>query len=213
MIQWEQRKKEAAEGVRMFYSFEWLLGGPMQGWQLAVLMLAAAVAVLVFCAWCRIFKKAGLPWERMFVPVYGSYWTYAVAQGGGLFAAKLLLTVMFILSSYYVGSRSLFSTGIDGLWLLCMAGYFIGITVIHWLRCARLADAFARGRWFALGMFFFFPAYLAFLAFGPCRFYGDDGVPTGGIGLPAAWVCPYCGTANPARRDACENCGRNVSHM
>ena len=41
--------------------------------------------ILHLVAWCKLFTKAGLPWERMFVPIYGTYWQFKVAESPGIF--------------------------------------------------------------------------------------------------------------------------------
>ena len=71
------------------------------------------LAVFFFIAWCRIFMKAGLPWERMFVPVYGDFWQYNIADSGWIF--WLLLACGIFAAFLPVLFRSLLPLPIIGL--------------------------------------------------------------------------------------------------
>lgn len=174
----------------------------LRGTELILLILAGAACVLMFWAWCRLFAKMGLPWERMFVPGYGYYWTYESVESGGLFAAKVMVDVMAVFSVYYMGAR----------WplLLLVFGLIPAALVIRALYLRRVAEAFGRGIGFTVGLFFLRPVFLAILAFGPAPYYGDSGSPTGQIVPATSWICPVCHTANPMHRDSCENCGRRA---
>ena len=180
--------------------FEQILFRPMTGTALFFLILLAAAALIMFWAWCKLFWKMGLPWERMFVPGYNYYWTYVSVESAGLFVIKATLDVLAVFSVYYMG---------DGWPLLALAfGLIPCQLVIRWLYLLRLARAFGRGKGFTAGLFFLKPVFLCMLAFGPVRFYGDLGAP-GGEMVPASyWVCPVCHTANPQHRELCEGCGR-----
>ena len=97
-------------------------GAAVAGFILLFYFVLFAWIILHLVAWCRLFTKAGLPWERMFVPIYGSYWQYKVADSGGIFwinfFAPMIISFITLISgvglfaattksvsdSYYYGS-------------------------------------------------------------------------------------------------------------
>lgn len=186
----------------VYNGFTQLFSQPMTGVGLIFLIVLGVEMVVMFWAWCRLFWKMGLPWERMFVPGYNYFWTYASVESAGLFVFKVTADVLSLFAVYYIGER----------WpVIVLLGCLIpGQFVIRWFYSLRLAQAFGRGKWFAAGLFFLRPVFLCMLAFGPAHFYGDLGAPTGEILPASSWVCPVCHTVNPQHRDVCENCGRRT---
>lgn len=93
------------------YDYSYAYGDPNTIAGLAAMLLPtlcfAIVGLLMFIAWCRLLAKAGLPWERMFVPFLGTYSQYSVANCGGLFWASVILvsvTAMMYLVSTVLGA-------------------------------------------------------------------------------------------------------------
>ncbi len=119
------------------------------------------IAVLMFIAWCRIFDKAGLPWERMFVPFCGVYTQYSVANAAGLFWATLILVIV-------TGIMALISQ-VLGIILAVATG--ICVFVFYIVHCAKLAAAFGRGGGFATGLVFLHPIFIMILGFGKSTYY------------------------------------------
>ena len=65
--------------------------------------------ILHLVAWCKLFSKAGLPWERMFVPLYGSYWQYKIADSPGIFWIQWFLFPAIAVGSMLVSGVGLFA--------------------------------------------------------------------------------------------------------
>ena len=125
------------------------------------LLCFGITGLLMFIAWCRLLAKAGLPWERMFVPFLGTYSQYSVANCGGLFWASVILvsvTAMMYLVSTVLGAILAVGTGI------CLFIFYI----VH---CAKLAAAYGRGGGFATGLVFLYPIFILILGFGSSTYY------------------------------------------
>ncbi|MBR6571239.1 MAG: hypothetical protein IKK75_12385 [Clostridia bacterium] len=124
---------------------------------LLMALLPLALAAVMMFAWCRLFKKAGLPWERMFVPVYGAYWTYEIADCGYLYWS--------VIGSFFI--YALLGSQLSGAAAtLASVAYLAAVIVIQSLYCAKLARAFGKGKGFAVGLVLLFPIFVMILAFG-----------------------------------------------
>lgn len=166
------------------------------GTVLFIVIAALLLALLLFIAWCRMFRKAGLPWERMFVPIYGSYWMYQIAECGGLFWLTICLSVLF--------SFILPSIEGDAMRIVSII-YLLIVLVIYIVYCRRLASAFGKGIGFTLGLIILHPLFIMILGYGSAEYqlYSSR---SGRSALPSTWTCS-CGTINPSHKGTCENCG------
>lgn len=126
------------------------------GHPLLLMLLLIPVAVLLFISWCRIFTKAGIPWERHFVPFFGAYWTYGVANAGGVFWAQFILGMIPFLSS-------LAGTYMDET-MGCIL--LIGYLVLHIIYCNKLSSAFGHGGGFTIGLILLNPLFIMILGLG-----------------------------------------------
>jgi len=179
-------------------------------------VLLIGVAVLLIVAWCKIFKKAGYHPGMFFIPGYGAYLCYKIADCGGLFFFQLIVSgiagiISTILaprtSSYrnysdYARAESSLST-IRIIYII--VGIITIITTIIYL--INLARNFGKSGGFAVGLILLYPIFFCILAFDSSEYCGGgarisfDSLPTG-----TPWKCPSCGTLNPAHKGTCE-CG------
>ena len=60
------------------------------------LFIVLGLGVLVVCivAWCKIFRKADIHPGKLFIPFYGQYLMYSIANCEGLFAASIVISVL-----------------------------------------------------------------------------------------------------------------------
>ena len=123
-------------------------------------LLLFTVALLLFISWCRIFAKAGIPWERLFVPFFGTYWTYGVANAGGIFWCNLILSLISFM-------MPIFGVYMDeGMAIVLLIGYLI----IHIIYCVKLSKAFGHGGGFAFGLIVLTPLFLMILGLGSSEY-------------------------------------------
>ena len=168
-------------------------------------LIAAVMAILSFVAWCKAFTKAGIPWERMFVPFYGQYTQYSIAGAGAIFWINLLapiamsiITTVMTLIHPYVG-------------LFFYFVFLVLIFVLHCFYCVKLARAFGYGGGFAVGLILLNPIFIMILGFGSSTYMGANGYSGAGSasvgGTPAhLWKCSSCGSLNPEYLGTCPNC-------
>lgn len=185
-----------------------------------VVSLIIGLVVVMIIAWCKIFKKAGYHPGYFFIPGYGSYLSYKIAECGKLFFVQLgIAVVVNIISSiistvnvnrysyYSYNSSSAQSAGIALLVIAAIAG--IILLIINIVYCSNLARVFGKSGGFAAGLFFLNPIFICILGFGSAQYYGNGGGPNYSslsVSETASWTCPDCGTINPAHKGACE-CG------
>ena len=173
-------------------------GHPLAGF---LALAIFALIVLYFIAWCRIFRKAGMPWERMFVPFYNVFAQCDIADSRPLFWVNLALS--FIASAVVaplIEEEELFSFGVI-LYFLFLIVELIMLVIF----ARRLARNFGKGGWFTLGLVLLNPIFIMILGFGKAE-YGyypssKDVVPT--------WECSSCGHQNPAYLRICEQCAKD----
>ena len=108
---------------------------------LGIALAIWAILIVYLIAWCKLFKKAGLPWERMFVPFYSTYWMCKLAGYAWMFWANLIVGVG--------GSILVASFGNFPQLVLAMSGVqFLTILVFYCMYCAGLAKAFGKRIYF-----------------------------------------------------------------
>ena len=173
-----------------------------EGLPILISLVVIATLVLLLIAWCRIFRKADLPWERVFVPVYGGYWQYGIANCKGLFWANLGLNVFSVLLGFLVQDRS----GRNTLSIII----FIASLVLFSVYCYRLSDVFGHGIGFTIGLVLLHPIFIMILGFGDSEYYpyGHSSLSHTSTVVTSTWLCSECNTLNAGHRGACENCGK-----
>ncbi len=157
-----------------------------------IALVAAVIALCTFIAWCRMFSKADMPWERLFVPIYGNYAMYSIADCGGIFWINVLGGVAAGLISAFMRAG------------IVMTIFYILVIVLHCVYCVRLAKVFGKGVGYGIGLILLYPFFIMGLGFGSAE-YGDYSRGKDVIANP--WHCT-CGTTNPASRLYCTNCGK-----
>ena len=178
---------------------------------LVFLIIGLVVAMIV--AWCRIFSKAHVHPGKFFIPVYGQYLTYDIANCSGLFFATLAVSIVGSIismivsgisarsySSYYYSAPDL--SGILIVYLIMLAIDF----VIFCIFCVKLARVFGKNGGFAVGLILLNPIFIMILGFGKAQYVYSSGlhnVPS----ATATWKCPNCGTEIPVSRVSCPTCG------
>lgn len=169
-------------------------------WIILLFILAFVLEILNLIAWCKLFVKANVPWERLFVPCYGNYWQYKVADCANFFWGVIGLSVISTLLSLLIG----------GVWstiVSMIAGLgFLGIFIVFMISLAR---AYGKEDVFAVGLILLYPVFIMILAFGKSEYVGSYSGKIPPIQATATWDCPACGTANSASRVSCEKCGCN----
>ena len=131
---------------------------------LAIVSLALAVLAIA-ATWC-IFKKAGTGGWKAIVPVYCDYTMYKIAWKTKYFWILLILSVVMSVCSTVMESMSEYALPL-GIAILVMA---IVVTVIE-IKCqVKLAKAFRKGGWFAVGLIFLPFIFYPILGFGPAKY-------------------------------------------
>lgn len=112
-------------------------------------------------AWCKLLIKAGIPWERLFVPIYGTYTQFAVAGCGCYFWVLLAAALLF---PAVMGCASASSS--EDLPVVLMLIYIVLALEIAFLYCRRLARSYGKGTGFGIGLFLLLPLFIVILGFG-----------------------------------------------
>ena len=130
-------------------------------------LIAVAAYIVQFISWCVMFRKAGLPWERNFVPIYGAYWQYKMVRAKQIFWIQLgvrygLLTLTSLLS--LAGDAGVILSWIFGILGSC------GLLALNIIYCIRLAKAYNKAGGFAVGLALVPFVFLPMLAFGDAHY-------------------------------------------
>lgn len=176
-----------------------------------LLILGIGVIVLIIVAWCKIFKKAGIHPGMFFIPGYGAYLCYRIADSGALFFIQLAISVggSFIASLITnAASRNYYSYGSNSLAGIGIMYVIIGIIllIINIIYFVNLSKSFGKSGGFAVGLLFLFPIFICILGFGSAQYYGSAGYASKSISTDSTWICPNCGAENPGYKGVCE-CG------
>lgn len=160
-----------------------------------ILFLAAFFALLTVIAMCKILAKADIPWGFLFIPVYGVYCTYKVADCTGIFWANLIFAVANAVIPV-TAVRVIIS---------------IILIIMNFVYCKCMAEAFGKGAGFALGLFFLSPIFILILGFGDAEHEATAAATsTYTAAYPSSakdWRCPKCNVPNAVYRSTCKGCG------
>ncbi|MBE5781684.1 MAG: hypothetical protein E7329_00045 [Clostridiales bacterium] len=172
------------------------------GWAVVLPILIFGLAGLYLVAWCKMFKKANLPWERLFVPFYGAYWTYKVADCAWIFWVQMAAGfVPNLLLASVDGNGTI--AGVLGAVIL------LGAMTMGIIYSVKLAKAYGKGGGFAIGLFFLHPIFVMILGYGSAEYGTGWSVKEGYQELPESWRCEKCGCINFNNRADCRECGAN----
>lgn len=162
---------------------------------LLMTVLMGLLAVMIV-AWCKLFSKAGIHPGKFFIPGYGGYLSYKMANSTGLFFAQIALSAVYSIvagimsaSLTTITRRSYgsyrYTTGINegalAAYLVVMGIFVIVTLVLTCIYSVRLGRAFGKSGGFLVGMVLLFPIFLCILGFGDAQFQGEKGdyVPAG----------------------------------
>ena len=178
-----------------------------------LLLLGIGAVVMIIIAWCRIFKKAGIHPGMFFIPGYGAYLCYRIADSGVLFFIQLGISVggsliSSLIASTAAGSRryySDYSAPLAGLGIIYIL-VLIAVLIINIFYFINLSKCFGKSGGFAVGLLFLYPIFICILGFGSAQYYGSAGYSNKSVPSGASWICPDCGAENPAHKGICD-CG------
>lgn len=174
-----------------------------------------ALAVLMIIAWWKILEKAGEPGWKVFIPVYGTYCMYKVADSTGLFWVEIVMAGIINIISTIVNASALssrygyYSYSSQAPVITVILVIFLIVTAILYIIFnVRLAKCFGQSGGFAAGLIFLNPIFTMILGFGSARYLGGSYQSTGkGIMATGTWKCVSCGEENPDSRATCSRCG------
>lgn len=128
--------------------------------------------ILSYCIRWFIFRKAGEKGWKGLIPIWSDYINYKIAWDGRIYLALLVGTV----ASSLLGA--LFGLIHPGL------GMFVGIVLAIVVTAAKtiaglmlqfkMAHAFGKDDYFAVGLYFLNSVFATILAFGSCKYVGPD---------------------------------------
>lgn len=125
---------------------------------LLLVSIAIAVCVLQIAGEWRIYKKAGKHgWEAL-VPFYSSYIQYEIFWGNGWL---FLIATAFSIIGNYGDSVSVINA-------VCL----VGLLIIEVMHCSRMAKAFGKSAWYAVGLLLLHPVFVCMLGFGNAEYEG-----------------------------------------
>ena len=127
-----------------------------------VLLVIAALAFIILCVvgWCRIFSAVGLHPAKFFIPFYGQYLAYDIADSGGIFVFHIVAGALARLLWLIADADPSGSIGIVVFVLIIYAA----CGILDFIRFVRLARSYDRQFGFAVGLFFLPPIFLNILA-------------------------------------------------
>ena len=128
------------------------------------IVLGLGVSVVCIVAWCKIFRKADIHPGKLFIPFYGQYLMYSIANCEGLFAASIVISVLCSLFGSCASSMG--TSGESTSLLLVLLGVLsVALLIISIVFVVRLAKAFDKSNAFAVGLIFLYPIFICILGF------------------------------------------------
>lgn len=133
-------------------------------WSLVCLFFTIAVH------W-KLFEKAGEPGWKTLIPIYNIYIFYKMTWGKDRAIIPMIPVFVVILAAFL--SPILMAMMFLYFHLLAILAIALSIAaLVLWIiTVIKLADCFAKGASFAVGLFFLYPIFSAMLAFGNMDYY------------------------------------------
>lgn len=178
----------------------------------ALFLFVAHLIVIKLFAWGGIFRKAGYHPAMLFIPVYGLFLCYKIAESEKLFLLKIMvsffayLVVEVIVGPYSIGN-SAYPQGV--MVALLILGAIVGTVflVFNFFFCINLSRLFGKGGTAAAGFLCLFPVFFSMLGFGDAEYAGYGGrYSRNYLAENNTWTCPECGEKIPAHKASC-TCG------
>ncbi len=188
-------------------------------------LISIPTLVGTFVAWCCLLKKAGVPWGFNFIPFFGEFCHYKVADSVDLFITRWCVIVGTISAALIHLNLWLSNTLLDpsGFVVFIYLPSAVVLLVVHAIFSHRLAEAYGRTSAFGSGLFWLHRIYVMILGFSkrsrhytaagtsaPSRSSSyTSGSPTPKPKKPAVpdWHCLACGASNPDSLRFCGHCG------
>ena len=126
----------------------------------AFLLVTVVIAVCVteLAGKWQIYKKAGKPGWACLIPFYSQYTSYDAFWGNGwLF---LIVEVLGLISDYFR------TDSVIGV------ACFVGVLIINAMHCDKIAKAFSKSAWYAVGLLILQPIFMCILGFGDAQYLG-----------------------------------------
>lgn len=135
-------------------------------------MSGILVSILALVVHWKLFEKAGEEGWKALIPIYNLYILFKITWG----ADRAMVPMAPILGTCAAGIAAPFLSVVlltVGLWISVAVLVLLAIAnlVVWVLTMLKLADAYAKGIPFALGLLFLYPIFSAVLAFGDLEYY------------------------------------------
>jgi len=138
----------------------------------ASLMAFGILAIAI--RWC-IFKKAGQKGWKALIPVYSDYIYYKIAWSGRVYITMILCAIGSVILSALVAS--LHETVGLVVTAVCSAGIAGAYAVVGLKLHFKMAHAFGRSDYFAVGLYLLNGLFTAILAFGDAKYMEHKAAP------------------------------------
>lgn len=136
--------------------------------------------ILTYCIRWFIFVKAGEKGWKALIPFYSDYINYKIAWDGRIYISLLVGTVASSLLGSIFG---LINAGLGMVVSIVLSTIVAGAKAVAGMILQfKLARAFGKGDYFAVGLYFLSNVFTAILAFGECEYKGAQ--TKDGIGVP-----------------------------
>ena len=130
----------------------------LQEHALLIAIVAIANCVVELVGKWQVYKKAGKPSWACLIPLYSEYISYEAVWGNGwLF---LIAEVLGLISNYF---RTNSVVGV---------ACFVGLLIVDVMHCGKIAKAFGKTAWYAVGLLIAQPIFMCILGFGDARYLG-----------------------------------------
>lgn len=144
-----------------------------------VIALALSMVVMMLGMRWFVFVKAGQKGWKALIPFYSDYINYKIAWDGRIYVALLVGSIASALLGAICGLiHPVFGMVIS---VICNTAVLGAGALAGMILQFKMARAFGRNDYFAVGLYFVSPVFTAILAFGDAHY---QGAPTDGIGVP-----------------------------
>ena len=145
-----------------------------------IIFLCLAYWIVTIIATWKIFKKAGEPGWKCFIPIYNIYIMYKIVGMKAWFWGMILAALVLSIVMGIDGTANTFDMSKTELeaydWnahipsVIAIVAYSIAAVIIEIKYAIRTSRAFGHGAGFAAGLFFLQPIFWLILAFGSSKY-------------------------------------------
>ena len=152
----------------MFSSLGAVLGA-LAGILTVIAAISLILTILQIVTTALIFRKAGQPWWKCLIPIYGQYIFFKIAWDPLWFWVTTGLGIISVMVPAMVGDATVVT-------IVCAVVTAFAI-VIAIMFNVKLAKSFGRSGAFAVGLIFLGIIFQCILAFGGSQYVGPGGIP------------------------------------